>query len=49
MVVDRLQQLRELLGISTILAEMNCGQEVPGEHVLASMRLFMEKVAPKLA
>jgi alkanesulfonate monooxygenase SsuD/methylene tetrahydromethanopterin reductase-like flavin-dependent oxidoreductase (luciferase family) len=49
MVVDRLQQLRELLGVSTILAEMNCGQEVPGEHVLASMRLFMEKVAPKLA
>lgn len=48
MVVDRLEQLREQLGISTVLAEMNCGQEIPNEHMLSSMRLFMEKVAPKL-
>jgi alkanesulfonate monooxygenase SsuD/methylene tetrahydromethanopterin reductase-like flavin-dependent oxidoreductase (luciferase family) len=48
MVIDRLQQLGELLGISTILAEMNCGQAIPNEHTLSSMRLFMEKVAPKL-
>ncbi len=48
MVADRLEQLREQLGISTVLAEMNCGQEIPNEHMLSSMRLFMEKVAPKL-
>ena len=48
MVVDRLQELRAQLGISTVLAEMNCGQAIANEHTLTSMRLFMEKVAPKL-
>src|SRR5262249_58407787 len=45
-VIDRLQQLRELLGISGLLAEMNCGHRVPNQHILSSMRLFMERVAP---
>jgi len=48
MVVDRLQELRELLGVSVILAEMNCGQQIPNQHTLSSMRLFMDKVAPAL-
>ncbi|HXJ79780.1 MAG TPA: LLM class flavin-dependent oxidoreductase [Candidatus Methylomirabilis sp.] len=48
MVIDRLQQLRESLHLSGILAEMNCGHQVPNQHILASMRLFMEKVAPAL-
>ena len=48
MVIDRLQQLREMLGFSSILAEMNCGHQVGHANVLKSMRLFMEKVAPKL-
>ena len=47
-VIDRLQQLRESLGLSGILAEMNCGHQVPNQHILSSMRLFMEKVAPAL-
>ena len=47
-VIDRLQQLRESLGLSGILAEMNCGHQVPNEHIVSSMRLFMEKVAPAL-
>jgi len=47
-VIDRLQQLRESLGLSGILAEMNCGHQVANEHILSSMRLFMEKVAPAL-
>ena len=47
-VIDRLQQLRESLGLSGILAEMNCGHQVPNQHILSSMRLFMEKVAPTL-
>lgn len=48
MVIDRLQQLRESLGLSGILAEMNCGHQVPNRHILSSMRLFMDKVAPAL-
>jgi alkanesulfonate monooxygenase SsuD/methylene tetrahydromethanopterin reductase-like flavin-dependent oxidoreductase (luciferase family) len=47
-VIDRLQQLRESLQLSGILAEMNCGHQVPNQHILSSMRLFMEKVAPAL-
>jgi len=48
MVIERLQQLREMLGFSSILAEMNCGHQVGHANVLKSMRLFMEKVAPSL-
>jgi len=48
MVIDRLQQLQESLGLSAILAEMNCGQQIPNQHILSSMRLFMDKVAPAL-
>jgi alkanesulfonate monooxygenase SsuD/methylene tetrahydromethanopterin reductase-like flavin-dependent oxidoreductase (luciferase family) len=47
-VIDRLRELKEMLGISTILAEMNCGQQIPSERILSSMRLFGEKVAPVL-
>ena len=49
MVIDRLLQLREMLGFSSILAEMNCGHQVGHAQVLGSMRLFMEKVAPALS
>jgi hypothetical protein len=48
MVIDRLQQLRDMLGLSTILAEMNCGQQIPNRHILSSMRQFMDDVAPAL-
>ncbi|PYM14154.1 MAG: hypothetical protein DMD81_18860 [Candidatus Rokuibacteriota bacterium] len=48
MVVDRLRELREVLGISTLLAQMNCGQQIPSPRIVDSMRLFMEKVAPAL-
>jgi hypothetical protein len=48
MVIDRLRELREMLGLSAILAEMNCGQQIPNRHILASMRQFMEDVAPAL-
>ena len=47
-VIDRLRELREMLGISTVLAEMNCGQQIPNRHILSSMRQFMEEVAPAL-
>ena len=48
MVIDRLQRWKETLGISTLLAEMNCGQQIPNQHILSSMRLFTGKVAPAL-
>lgn len=48
MVIERLQSLQQMLGLSSILAEMNCGQQIPNPHILSSMRLFMDKVAPAL-
>lgn len=48
MVLDRLAQLGEELGLSAILTEMNCGQQIPHQHVLSSMRLFADKVIPAL-
>ena len=47
-VVDRLQALREALGFSSLSAWMNVGGRIPHERVLASMRLFAERVAPRL-
>ena len=46
-VVDRLAQLREELGLSGILAEMNCGSRIPHEQVLTSLQLLCEEVIPK--
>src|SRR5262249_27627301 len=48
MVVDRLLGLAASLGLDGILAEMNCGHQVANEHILSSMRLFMDRVAPAL-
>src|SRR5882672_5392791 len=47
-VVDRLQQLREQMGFSTLSTWMNPGGQIPNERVLKSMRLFAERVAPVL-
>ena len=46
-VVDRLGVLREELGLSGILAEMNCGSQIPHERVLTSLQLLCEEVIPK--
>ncbi len=46
-VVDRLSELREELGLSGILAEMNCGSQIPHERVLTSLQLLCEEVIPK--
>jgi alkanesulfonate monooxygenase SsuD/methylene tetrahydromethanopterin reductase-like flavin-dependent oxidoreductase (luciferase family) len=48
-VVDRLRMLREELGFSSLSAWMNVGGQIPHPRVLASMRLFAERVAPRLA
>src|SRR5262249_29185580 len=47
-VADRLLGLRETLGYSTLSVWMNVGSLIPHERVLASMRLFAERVAPRI-
>jgi alkanesulfonate monooxygenase SsuD/methylene tetrahydromethanopterin reductase-like flavin-dependent oxidoreductase (luciferase family) len=48
MVSDRLQGLREELGLAGILAEMNCGGLIPHERITRSLQLMCEKVKPRL-
>jgi alkanesulfonate monooxygenase SsuD/methylene tetrahydromethanopterin reductase-like flavin-dependent oxidoreductase (luciferase family) len=48
MVVDRLGQLREELGLSGILAELNCGMRIPHKQVLNSLNLMCREVRPRL-
>ena len=47
MVVDRLQELREELGLNGILAEINTGGGIPRERVMRSLRLLCDKVMPR--
>ena len=47
MVADRLAQLQDELGLSGILAEMNCGMRIPNERVVNSLRLMCQKVIPQ--
>ena len=46
MVADRLAQLQEELGLSGILAEMNCGMRIPHERVMNSLQMMCEGVIP---
>jgi alkanesulfonate monooxygenase SsuD/methylene tetrahydromethanopterin reductase-like flavin-dependent oxidoreductase (luciferase family) len=45
-VVDRLAEYRETLGITGVSLAINPGGQIPREHVITSLRLLMEKVAP---
>ncbi|WP_089938354.1 LLM class flavin-dependent oxidoreductase [Candidatus Entotheonella palauensis] len=47
-VTERLQQLIEEIDLSGVILEMNAGGLVPIEHILASLKLFGERVAPQL-
>ncbi len=47
-VAERLRALREELGFSSLSVWMNVGAQIPHERVLTSMRLFAERVAPRL-
>ena len=47
MVADRLGQLREELGLSGILAELNCGMRIPAEKVLNSLQMMCSDVTPR--
>ena len=46
-VVDRLGEIHEKLELSGIIAEMNTGSLIPLERILASLRLFCDRVLPR--
>jgi alkanesulfonate monooxygenase SsuD/methylene tetrahydromethanopterin reductase-like flavin-dependent oxidoreductase (luciferase family) len=46
MVTDRLAELQATLGLSGILAELNCGMRIPQDQVLSSLRLMCGQVMP---
>lgn len=48
MVVDRLSKLKEELGLSGVLAELNCGMRIPHEKVVNSLNLLCQQVRPHL-
>ena len=47
-VTERLLELREALGHTVLSVWMNVGGHIPHERMLASMRLFAERVVPRL-
>jgi alkanesulfonate monooxygenase SsuD/methylene tetrahydromethanopterin reductase-like flavin-dependent oxidoreductase (luciferase family) len=47
-VTKRLLELREALGYTSLSVWMNVGGRIPHERVLGSMRLFAERVIPRL-
>lgn len=48
MVVARLRELKEILGLSGVIMESNVGGRIPLDRVLNSIRLYAQEVAPHL-
>jgi alkanesulfonate monooxygenase SsuD/methylene tetrahydromethanopterin reductase-like flavin-dependent oxidoreductase (luciferase family) len=48
MVVERLSEWRERLGLSGVIMEPNVGGRMPLDRVMNSIRLYAEEVAPRL-
>ena len=46
-VIDRLQELREVIGLDGILAELNPGSRIPHAQVLEALRLLCQEVMPR--
>jgi alkanesulfonate monooxygenase SsuD/methylene tetrahydromethanopterin reductase-like flavin-dependent oxidoreductase (luciferase family) len=46
-VVARLQELREVIGLEGILAELNPGSLIPHARVLEALRLLCQEVMPR--
>jgi alkanesulfonate monooxygenase SsuD/methylene tetrahydromethanopterin reductase-like flavin-dependent oxidoreductase (luciferase family) len=46
-VVDRLQQVKEEVGLDGILAELNPGSRIPHDKVMHALKLLCEEVMPK--
>jgi alkanesulfonate monooxygenase SsuD/methylene tetrahydromethanopterin reductase-like flavin-dependent oxidoreductase (luciferase family) len=47
MVARRLEEVRDELGIQGILAELNCGRQIPHARVMQSLRLLCTEVIPR--
>lgn len=47
--IERIQWLKETFGIGQFIGWFNTGGKIPHEQVLASMRLFADKVMPHVA
>src|SRR5438309_4732946 len=47
-VAERLKTLRREIGLTGILAELNCGGLIPHRQVLTALRLLCEEVKPRL-
>ena len=45
-VIDRIHMINDKLQLSGVIAEMNVGGLIPQERILASLRLFGERVVP---
>ena len=45
--IDRLQEVREVLGLDGILAELNPGSLIPHERVMTALRLLCQEVMPR--
>jgi len=48
-VAEKLSVLKQEIGLSGILAELNCGGLIPHRQVLTAMRLLCEEVKPRVA
>jgi alkanesulfonate monooxygenase SsuD/methylene tetrahydromethanopterin reductase-like flavin-dependent oxidoreductase (luciferase family) len=46
-VAERIETLRREIGLTGILAELNCGGLVPHRQVLTAMQLLCEDVKPR--
>ena len=46
--IERCQALREDLGVTSLVLELNYGGQLPMERVAQSMRLLADKVMPAL-
>ena len=48
-IAEKLRSLQAEIGLSGILAELNCGGLIPHDRVLTAMQLLCEAVKPCLA
>ena len=46
MVIEQINELKEALHLTEVVAEFNAGELIPAEHIERSLRLFCEKVIP---
>ena len=46
-VAQRLEELREELGLDGVLMELNCGGQIPHDNVMTALRLLCQEVMPR--